>query len=249
MTKLTLYRHPLVYLRFVNAKSNKEGKKKVVIYGGNGFVGTHTAKSLYENGANVVCVSRSGHKPVHLKDEDWSNHVRWCKGDAAEADTAILRQFDAMVCLVGSPPLPTFSKVAWDHQYFMNGTTCVNAIESANQAKIKQLVLVSARFPLPLRTRKFAYYKGKQDALAAAERFVEISEEHTAVVLKPGMITGKRTLESGRVVPLDTMTSPIASLMPWQFVSVQRVAERISDAIVNASQYEKRFTVFENREI
>jgi len=39
-------------------------RNKIIIYGGNGFVGTHLAEKLSSNKELcVVCLSRSGHKP------------------------------------------------------------------------------------------------------------------------------------------------------------------------------------------
>lgn len=34
--------------------------KKIIVYGGNGFVGVHVAEQLIAQGARVTCVSRSG---------------------------------------------------------------------------------------------------------------------------------------------------------------------------------------------
>lgn len=210
-------------------------KKSVTIFGGNGFVGVHAAQQLVNDGADVVCLSRTGHKPLYLKDEPWSNNVRWCKGDASAPNIEALSQADVMVCSVGSPPLPTFSKAAFDQQLFMNGTTCVNAIEAANKAGLKRIVLLGAKVPFPLRSKHFAYYQGKKMALDAAQRFAGESAEHSAVVLQPGMITGRRALSNGRFIRLDWLTAPLSQLMPWQFVSVERVAQRISDAVHSPS--------------
>ncbi len=224
-------------------------RKKVIVYGGNGFVGTHSAEQLTLAGADVVCLSRSGHKPIHLKDQAWTDHVRWCKGDASDADVELLATADAMVCSVGSPPIPTLSQKAFDQQLFMNGTCCINAIESAKQAGVKRVVLMGAQVPFPLRTERFAYYKGKQQALAAAENFANASEQHGAVVLQPGMITGRRPLANGRSIRLDWLTAPVSPLMPWQFVNVERVAKRVAEAALQDQPYTGHCTVIRNRDI
>lgn len=227
---------------------NKENIK-VVIYGGNGFVGTRVAERLVRLDACTVCISRTGHKPLHLREEEWSTNVRWCKGDASQADEALLASIDVLICLVGSPPVPTFSQESYEHQVFMNGTTCANAIKSAEKAGIKRVVLLNAQIPLPLRTDRFGYAKGKRLALEAAEAFAEISEHHTAVVLQPGAIYGKRHLANGKVVPLHWFMRPFSVIMPWQFVSVEDVADCIVRAVIDDKRYRGKFTVLSNRDL
>ncbi len=224
-------------------------KKKIIIYGGNGFVGTHAAELLVNAGAQVICLSRNGYKPIYLKDTPWSTKARWCKGDASQPDTELLASADAVVCCVGSPPLPTFTEQSYQRQLFMNGTSCVNAIEGAKKAGCKKIILMNAQIPFPLKSKRFAYYQGKKMALQAAQAFADTSEQHTAIVLQPGMITGKRMLEHGKAIRLDWLTAPISWLMPWQFVSVNRVAQRICHAANNQQPYYGNCTVLRNRDI
>jgi len=223
--------------------------KKVAIYGGNGFVGTHCAEQLHKLGADVVCLSRTGHKPIHLKDQAWSHEVRWCKGDAADPCQTLLSTIDTIVCAVGSPPLPTFSAAAYQHQLHMNGSSCIKAMAAAKDAGVMRVVLLGARIPLPMKTERFAYYKGKQSALDAARRFAQESDQHSSVVLQPGMITGKRALSNGNFIRLDWLTAPFSPFMPWQFVSVERVAMRVADAALNIKPYAGQFTIIRNRDI
>ena len=223
--------------------------KKVAIYGGNGFVGVEAAKQLNNAGHDVVCISRSGHKPVHLKDQAWSEKVRWCKGDANEPDMEFLKSVDVVVISIGSPPLPTFTKEAYDEQLFMNGTCCVNLIEAAELAGVTSLVLMSAQIPYPLRTNRFAYYRGKQLALLRAKQFTETSNLRNTFILKPGVITGKRTLPSGRSVRIDWMTAPISWALPWQFVSVFRVAQRIVNCVAGIDVSSTKPVIYNNKMI
>jgi nucleoside-diphosphate-sugar epimerase len=222
---------------------------KIVVYGGNGFVGTRVAEQLSALDTCTVCLSRSGYKPIHLKDEPWSTSVRWCKGDASNADEKLLARADVVICLVGSPPLPTFSKQSFEDQVFMNGTTCVNAIESAQRAGVKRVVLLGAKTPFPMNSDRFGYTKGKRLAVQAAKKFAAASDEHSAVVLQPGVIYGKRHLASGKVVPLEWFLGPMATFMPWQFVSVDAVAKRIAHAATEGEPYQGKFTLFSNSEI
>lgn len=226
-----------------------QASPKVVVYGGNGFVGVHTAHQLVKAQSSVVCVSRSGHKPLHLQDERWSKAVRWCKGDASEPKQQLLESADVMVCLVGSPPLPTFSASAYEKQVFTNGTACENAIQASAQAGIKKVILLGASIPLPLRHDRFGYFRGKKIALDAAQKFSQLSDQHSAIVLQPGAIYGKRHLSSGRVIPLDHLMAPLAKIMPSQFCSVQDVAQRLAHAATQEEPYHGKFSLLSNRDI
>ncbi len=57
---------------------------KVVVFGGNGFVGSRVTRSLLDQGAKVVSVSKSGQAPK------WGNFegVDFVKGDPTNPDDA-----------------------------------------------------------------------------------------------------------------------------------------------------------------
>ena len=223
---------------------------KVLIYGGNGFVGTHTAKRLaYEKGVCTACLSRTGHKPLYLTKQTWSESIRWCKGDANQADTSLLSKVDIVISTVGAAPLPTFSKAAYDKQLLINGESNVNLINSAQESGVKRLILMGASIPWLLRSNAFAYAKGKQLSYEAAKKFAEQSDEHQALILQPGAIYGKRHLNSGKVIPLDLFMKPMAFVMPSHFTDINKITERISDAVLHPENYSNGLTVLGPREI
>lgn len=224
-------------------------KLKVAIYGGNGFVGTHIAKALTTRGISVVCLSRTGHKPIHLVNETWSESVRWCKGDASSPSLDCLKQVDVVISTVGSPPIPTFSQEAYDKQLFANGTSNVQLIETSLAAGIKRLVIIGANIPWPLNRDSFAYAKGKKMAFESAEKFSQHSSDHCALVLQPGTIMGKRFTTTGKCIPLDTFLGPLGMILPGQFVSVERIANRITDELLTPSSMTQNFKVIKNRDI
>lgn len=222
---------------------------KVAIFGGNGFVGSHIAKELWSRGVCVVCVSRTGHKPAHLRSELWSEDVRWCKGDASQANDDCLKQVDVLISTVGSAPIPTFSEEAFEQQLFANGTCNTKLIDSAQDAGIKRLVLIGAKIPWPMNRDSFAYAKGKRLSYQAAEKFCAQSSENSALVLQPGAITGKRYTASGKCIPLDKILGPLGIIMPWQFVSVEKIATTIADELLNPSNNASMFKVIKNSDI
>lgn len=221
----------------------------VAIYGGNGFVGSNIAKELNSRGVRVVCLSRTGHKPSHLQSEEWSEQVRWSKGDASQASPDCLKQVDVVISTVGSPPLPTFSDDAYQRQLFANGTCNTELIKTAADFGIKRLVLIGAKVPWPMNRDSFAYAKGKRLAFDAAQEFTRLSDQHCALVLQPGAITGKRYTASGKCIPLDTLLGPFGAIMPWQFVSVERIAKRIVDELLSPNSSAPQFKVFKNADI
>jgi len=251
----TCYQHPELYTYAVNTTNNlsspqsRAKKAKVIIYGGNGFVGTHVAKRLVEANAYAVCLSRTGHKPIHLQDEEWSSQACWSKGDASAPDSKLLASADCLICLVGSAPLPTFSQASYNEKVFTNGTANANVIKAAAEAGIKKVILLGAKIPWPLRRDSFAYTKGKNLALNAASEFAQLSEQHTAVVLQPGMIYGKRFLANGKSIPLNTLLGPIPHIMPGQFVSVETVANRIIEMALTEGAHTGKLTIIKNADI
>jgi len=205
-------------------------KSKVIVYGGNGFVGTHVAKCLSESNVNAVCLSRTGHKPIHL-------------------DKKLLASADSLICLVGSAPTPTFSKRSFEQKVFENGITNATAIKAAGEAGIKKVILLGAQILWPLRTNKFAYAKGKELALTAASEFSQMSDEHSAIVFQPGMIYGRRYLTNGKSIPLNLLLGPLPYIMPNQFVSVEKLATRIVEIALSDGAQSGELTIIKNSDI
>ncbi|GGZ97419.1 hypothetical protein GCM10008090_02130 [Arenicella chitinivorans] len=229
-------------------EQDNQQKTKVIIYGGNGFVGTHVAKALVER-ACVVCLSRSGHKPLHLKDEAWSEQVRWCKGDAADPDEKLLSTANILICLVGAPPLPTFSDHAYQQAIHQNGITNRNAIEAAARAGIQRVILLGAKIPWPMNNRYFGYAEGKRLAFTAAEEFSQRNDRHCAIVLQPGVIFGTRHNTEGRQIRLEPVMKPFSRVFPGHFVAVERLANRIADLALVSADTLPNFSVISNRAI
>ena len=237
-------------------------QQPVVIYGGNGFVGSNIARRIADRGGHCICVSRTGAMPVHLQRQapDWLHHVTWLQGDAAEPDPAILQQAGAVVSTVGSPPLPTFSEAAFKRQVVANGTANVVLIEAANKAGVKRLVLVNAHIPALLQRRGFGYYVGKQQALDAARQFAESSPGHSSAVLTPSAIYGTRHSTAGTAIPLGLFMAPIAALqsavpaplarfLPEPWVSVDKVAAAAAELATARDIDHGAFKLVTNRQL
>ncbi|MEM7360343.1 MAG: NAD(P)-dependent oxidoreductase [Pseudomonadota bacterium] len=222
---------------------------KIIVYGGNGFVGCKVAEGLASAGAKVICVSRTGSKPAHLAKESWADNIEWVQGDASKPDLGLLKDCHAVVCLVGSPPVPTVGKEAYEQQVFNNGETNRAAIAAAGETGVKRVVLLGAKIPGFLSGDWLGYAKGKRMSLEAAKEFAQLSDDHRAVVIQPGGIFGKRHTAGGAEIPIDIVMRPMSMLLPSQLISVDRVAERIVNEALNKTQNPQNLTIISHSEI
>ncbi len=207
----------------------------IIVYGGNGFVGTAICELIVGQGIPCTSISRRGFAPAHLRSSPWVDKVHWVQGDALSPDPAMLNGARGIINLVGSPPLPTFSQAAFDHQLLMVGTSQVRVIHAAQEARVNRLVVMGADIPSLLQTESFAYYLGKKQALTAAKTFAASSKLRQAAVLKPAGIYGTRYTSNGMALPLSWVMSPLSglqrclprsvqSVLPAAFVDVKKVA-------------------------
>ena len=82
--------------------------KRLVVFGGSGFVGGAVAEAALQRGAAVLCLSRTGAPAAGLATQPWARAAQWAKADALQPDTYRDRLVgaDAVVVSIGSPPLP-----------------------------------------------------------------------------------------------------------------------------------------------
>jgi nucleoside-diphosphate-sugar epimerase len=233
---------------------------RLLIYGGNGYVGSKVLEMATGLGAQCTSVSRSGKIPVHLSRSrpSWLEQVHWIAGDACQPDPALIASATAIICLVGSPPVPTFSQKAFDRQVMMNGTANSAVIAEALRQGVQRVVLLSAHIPPLMRSSRFGYYVGKQQAVDAVRDYTDASDENTATVIYPSAIYGTRHTPGGTAIPLGILMAPVAWLLrrlpagmarflPESPVSLQQVAS----ATVNAAfeQENRGLVTLENRDL
>eukprot|EP00291_Cryptomonas_curvata_P017615 CAMPEP_0172169458 /NCGR_PEP_ID=MMETSP1050-20130122/10713_1 /TAXON_ID=233186 /ORGANISM="Cryptomonas curvata, Strain CCAP979/52" /LENGTH=234 /DNA_ID=CAMNT_0012840511 /DNA_START=66 /DNA_END=767 /DNA_ORIENTATION=- len=151
----------------------------VVVFGGNGFVGSNVCRKLVEMGKKVAAVNRSGCPKVK---EPWMNQVSYISGDvfAPESWRSVLKGAGGVVASIGG-----FG--SYEEMRRINGDSNLVVAEEAAAAGVARFVFVSASFPpfpasIPLR----GYIEGKELVEAAARRL--FPETHT--LLKPSVIYG-----------------------------------------------------------
>jgi len=177
-------------------------KGKMVVFGGNGFVGSEVVRTLTQRGYDVISISRSGDRPAHttenytrfrapdLIDYQWAQVVQWEKGDINNPDTYkhFLKTekpdmpFMGVVCCVGG-----FSE--------RSNSQCVKLVETCAEAKVPRFCYISgAHYPV-VRQLLSGYFNGKMKVEdAVIKHFPE-----TGVALRAPAVTGVRWI--GGIVP------------------------------------------------
>ena len=243
-----------------NVTANSSTPTRLLVYGGNGFVGSKVLELAAIRGAICTSVSRSGKMPAQLEQLRplWLNQVTWVVGDALHPDPLLVASADVIVCLVGSPPLPTFNQRAFEQQVMTNGSANASVIAEAQRQGVKRLVLLSAHIPALMRSSRFGYYVGKQQAIEAAADYIRASADNAATVIYPSAIYGTRYTGGGTAIPLGLFMSPVAWVMRCLPVAVSQFLpespvrlQQVATAVVDAAMAVERcgLTVVENQDL
>ncbi|XP_050364268.1 uncharacterized protein At1g32220, chloroplastic [Argentina anserina] len=173
--------------------------EKLLVLGGNGFVGSHVCREALDRGLSVVSLSRSGRSKLH---DTWANNVTWRQGNLLSPDSwkDALDGVTSVISCVGG-----FGSNSY--MYKINGTANINAIRSASEHGLKKFVYVSAAdFGLANYLVR-GYYEGKR----AAETEILTKFPYGGVILRPGFIYGTRSVGSIKL-PLGVIGSPLEML-------------------------------------
>lgn len=205
---------------------------RALVLGGNGFVGQHVLALMAHNGWQLSAVSRSGEKPAHLHGDDyaWAEAVEWISADGRKLSEQDIDGYDALICLVGAPPIPTLTQAAIETQRALNAAANVNVIRQAKGTSIARLALVGAHIPSAVRHLIAGYFLGKRDCYRAARDFAAIPGK-SACVLQPPLIVGERFTRKGTRIPLGKITSPLKALPLMTVVQVETIARQIVEFV------------------
>ncbi len=165
---------------------------KLLVMGGNGFIGTEVCQVATAAGHEVVGVGRRGRPEVR---EAWADRVRWVAADVFRPAAWMrhLRGCDAVVHCIGIVRERPERGVTFER---VNGDAAVLAAEAAERTGVGAFVFLSAVEKPPLLDP--AYLAAKR----RAERAV-LGCSLRGVVLRPGLVYGR-----GRIV-----SAPAAALL------------------------------------
>eukprot|EP00262_Sarcandra_glabra_P013054 TRINITY_DN3526_c5_g1_i1.p1 TRINITY_DN3526_c5_g1~~TRINITY_DN3526_c5_g1_i1.p1 ORF type:complete len:286 (+),score=46.58 TRINITY_DN3526_c5_g1_i1:201-1058(+) len=170
--------------------------EKLLVLGGNGFVGSHVCKEALQHGLSVSSLSRSGRSKVH---GSWADNVVWHQGSllSPESWKDALDGVTAVISCVGG-----FGSNS--HMYKINGTANINAIRAAAEQGVKRFVFISAADFGLVNFLLRGYFEGKR----AAEAELLSKFPYGGVILRPGFIYGTREVGSMKL-PLGIIGAPL----------------------------------------
>ncbi|KAL1291003.1 uncharacterized protein At1g32220, chloroplastic [Arachis ipaensis] len=173
---------------------------KLLVLGGNGFVGSHICREALDRGLSVASLSRSGRSSLH---DSWATNVIWYKGNLLSGDSLkeALNGVTAVISCVGG-----FGSNSY--MYKINGTANINAIRAAADQGVKRFVYISAADFGVVNFLLRGYYEGKR----AAETELLTRFPYGGVILRPGFIYGTRTVGSLKI-PLGAIGSPMEMVL------------------------------------
>ncbi|KAF5456863.1 hypothetical protein F2P56_026295 [Juglans regia] len=174
--------------------------EKLLVLGGNGFVGSHVCKEALDRGLSVSSLSRSGRSSIA---DSWANKVTWHQGNLLLPDSwqEALSGVTSVISCVGG-----FGSNSY--MYKINGTANINAIRAAAEKGVKRFVYISAAdFGLANYLLR-GYYEGKR----AAETELLTKFPYGGVIMRPGFIYGTRSVGSMKI-PLGVIGSPLEMVL------------------------------------
>lgn len=176
--------------------------EKLLVFGGNGFVGSHICKEALEHGLSVASMSRSGRSSIN---EAWADRVSWHQGDLFSPETIkdALDGVSSVISCVGG-----FGSNSY--MYKINGTANMNAIRAAAEKGVKRFVYISAADFGVVNYLLQGYYEGKR----AAETELLTKFPYGGVILRPGFIYGTRRVGSMKL-PLSVIGSPLEMVLQY----------------------------------
>lgn len=174
--------------------------EKLLVLGGNGFVGSHVCREALNHGLSVASLSRSGKSSLH---DSWATNVIWYKGNllSTESLKEALNGVTAVISCVGG-----FGSNSY--MYKINGTANINAIRAASEQGVKRFIYISAADFGVVNYLLQGYYEGKR----AAETELLTKFPYGGIILRPGFIYGTRSVGSMKI-PLGIVGSPLETVL------------------------------------
>lgn len=166
---------------------------KLVVPGGNGFIGSEICRVAVQNGHEVAAVGRTGRPPLTPARHPWTGNVEWRAANVFEPDTwrDLLEGADAVVHSIATLQEDPAQGMTFDR---VNAESALLVAEEAVDAGVQAFVFLSVRDKPPFVSPDFLTAKRR------AER--ELSEQYPdlrTVSLRPNLVYGPRRRGSATI--------------------------------------------------
>ncbi|CAL1390759.1 unnamed protein product [Linum trigynum] len=171
-------------------------QQKLLVLGGNGFVGSHMCQEALAQGLSVSSLSRSGRASLP---DSWAESIVWHQGDLLSPDSLknVFNGVTSVISCVGG-----FGSNA--HMYDINGSANMHAVTAAAEQGVKRFVYISAADFGLINKLLRGYYDGKR----STEKELMQTFPQSGVILRPGFIHGVRRVGS-RNLNLSIIGAPL----------------------------------------
>ncbi|KAJ0398611.1 hypothetical protein ATCC90586_007984 [Pythium insidiosum] len=188
-------------IRAAAAKAYETDKHRLLVLGGNGFVGSNILQRAVQKGIAVRSLNRTG-KP-QWQDVPWIEHVDWQQGDVFNSNdlAQAVEGITGVISTIGA-----FGDN--DLMQKMCGDATIAAVHAAKKGGVERFVFVSnsrVGSCIPSWAPLYGYYNGKE----RAETALRESFPDTGVSLRPGFVYGWRR-QGTYSIPLQLVGGPIA---------------------------------------
>lgn len=192
---------------------------KLVVFGGNGYVGSRVAAAALRMGLSVVSISRSGapnkrglnYKNV-MQAAGSNERIEWVSADVFKPElySKHLKGAAGVVSCIGA-----FGSNAFMEK--MNGDANITAVSESVKAEVPRFVFIST----VENTLPDAFLKGYFNGKRRAEDAVMDSFSGTGgcVVLRPSFVYGSREVVPGMCVPLGLLGEPLKLVLSQPVLS------------------------------
>ncbi|MGC9513693.1 MAG: NAD-dependent epimerase/dehydratase family protein [Fidelibacterota bacterium] len=151
---------------------------KLIVTGGNGFIGSEICRQAVGRGTRVVSISRRG---APKRREPWMEDVLWFKADIFDTHAwkGVLEKGDQVVHTVGILLEKRKKNLTYDR---MNGESVITVAHAAAEAGISTFAMISAADAPP-------FIKGYIQAKRKAEEYLK-NQPFRSMIFRPGFVYG-----------------------------------------------------------
>ncbi|HDT12379.1 MAG TPA: NAD-dependent epimerase/dehydratase family protein [Candidatus Marinimicrobia bacterium] len=214
------------YLYYIN-RLLSGGGMKLLVTGGNGFIGQEICKTAVRHGFEVISVSRRGYPD---NKESWMSQVNWVSANIFNIDrwTGYLSGMDGVIHTIGILRERPEHNITYER---LNGDSVIIAASAAITAHVPVFVMISASDAPPLLKR---YIRAKRDA----ESFL-LEQKTRSVIMRPGLVYGQGRKGSKLIASLTRLGSQIPLIGTYYTKYSPVHVTVLAKAVINSVMHEE----------